>query len=257
VWCTLQTQASGRLHWAIATGFTLGLGVLLRTECAVMLPVIAFLVWYHGARGRWAQIAAIAAVTTLTVSVWTVRNYRTFNRLVVVSAVGGEALWISTTDWREWRMDDPELQRLVRGQDYVGQNEVLGREAVRRIAADPVAYVRYCLMRIPEFWISSHTSYLAGLSGSFRDYAARHAYARIGAKALLLTVDVALVALAAVGFALTRRTAAAALVATPIGVIALVHVFLYASPRYQVPLMPLLCVFAGAALDPALRSRAR
>jgi hypothetical protein len=222
-----------------------------------MLPAYAYFVWRDSVRRRRALVAAMLAATILTISVWTIRNYRTFHRLIVVTAVGGEALWISTTDWREWRMDDPELRRLVRGQDYVGQNAVLGRDAIRRIAADPLTYIRYCVIRIPEFWISSHTSYLAGLSGSFQDYAARRAYARIAAKAVMLTISVAVLALAAAGFVLTWRTAAAALVATPIVAIALVHVFLYASPRYQVPLLPLISVFAGVALDPAHRTRRR
>jgi len=257
VWAVMRTLNSDRLSWAIAAGASLGLAVLLRTECAVMLPIVGLLVWRGaGRRGLWLA-AALAAAASVTVSVWTIRNYRVFHQPIVVSASGGETLWISTTDWNEWRFDDPALQRLVAGQDFIGQNRVLGQDAMIRIARDPLRYLRYCVLRIPRFWISSHTSYLDGLTESYRTYLDRASYGRMAVKAVFLILNLSLLALAAAGIAKAWRSFDAWIVLTPIAAIAIVHVFLYASPRYQVPLLPLLCVFAGIALDRRLRPSRR
>lgn len=253
VWAVMQTLSSGRVAWAIVAGASFGLAVLLRTECAVMLPIFGLLVWWRAERrGLWLAVALTAAAS-LTVSLWTIRNYRVFHQPIVVSAAGGETLWISTTDWTEWHFDDPNLQRLVAGQDFVGQNRVLGEEAIVRIKRDPLSYLRYCVLRIPQFWISSHTSYLAGFTESYHTYLDRTAYGRVAVKAIFLILNLALLALAAAGIAKAWRSSDAWIVFTPIAAIAIVHVFLYASPRYQVPLLPLLCMFAGIAIDRPLR----
>ena len=67
-----------------------------------------------------------------------------------------------------------------------------------------------------------------------------------------MAVSLATIALAWWGVALAWRSGRrldTLFVAGPVAVIALVHVFLYASPRYQVPLLPLLIVFAAVSLD--------
>lgn len=257
VWAVMRTLTSGRIAWAIAAGASFGLAVLLRTECAVMLPVIGLIVWWRaGRRGFWLA-AALAAAASLTVSVWTIRNYRVFHQPIVVSAAGGETLWLSTTDWTDWHFDDPDLRRLVAGQDFIGQNHVLGRDAIARITRDPLTYLRYCVLRIPQFWISSHTSYLAGLTESYGTYLDRAAYGRVMVKAFFLILNLALLGLAAAGIAKAWRSLDAWIVLTPIAAIAIVHVFLYASPRYQVPLLPLLSVFAGIAIAGPLRPSRR
>jgi hypothetical protein len=251
----METIKGRRMAWAIAAGVSFGLTVLLRTECAVILPVIALLIWWREGRRGFALATAMTVAASLTVGVWTLRNYRVFHQPIVVAASGGETLWISTTDWTEWHVDDPVLRRLVAGQDFIGQNRVLGEDAKARIMRDPMRYLRYCAIRIPRFWISSHTSYVDGLDDTYGAYLARRDYARLGVKGALLVLNLALLGLAGLGLAWTRRSVDAWIVAIPIVAIALVHVFLYSSPRYQVPLLPLLSVFAGAAIERLRSSR--
>jgi 4-amino-4-deoxy-L-arabinose transferase-like glycosyltransferase len=257
VWTVIRTVSGGSFAWALAAGLSVGLAVLLRPECAVMLPIIGGVVWWRAPRrGLWLAMALTSAACA-TVGIWTIRNYRVFHQPIIVSAAGGETLWISTTDWTEWHFEDPALQRLVAGRDYIGQNQVLGREAIARIERDPLLYLTYCVRRIPQFWLSSHTSYVDGFGESYRAYLNRAAYGRVAVKAIFFLAHLVLLALAAAGIATAWRSVDAWIVLTPIAAIAIVHVFLYASPRYQVPLMPLLCVLAGIGIDRVIRPSRR
>jgi 4-amino-4-deoxy-L-arabinose transferase-like glycosyltransferase len=251
-------QRQPRITRAAMAGLALGVATLLRPECLLLLPLALIAIWWPGGGRRLAIALAVAIVACATIGVWTIRNYRVFHRPILVTAVGGEALWISTTGWDEWPTNDPELQALVAGLDYVGQNEVLGRVAMENIRRDPWQYAAYCLRRIPAFWITSHTTYVRGLSSTYRTYFDRSAYLRLGVKLTLLAISLASLALAAAGMWiawLTHRRWAALIVLMPIVTIAGVHVFLYASPRYQVPILPELLVFAAVSLDFILARR--
>jgi 4-amino-4-deoxy-L-arabinose transferase-like glycosyltransferase len=252
VWIAALAIRRDGMLWAAGAGFVLGLATLARTECVLILPLVVGTVWWRGGPRRIAVALVLAAVSCATIGVWTVRNYRVFHKPILVSAAGGEVLWLSTKGWMDWRRDDPELRRLVEGQDYVGQNEVLGREALRNIRRDPLGYAVSSLRRIPAFWLSSHTTYVNGLSESFRAYADRQAYARLFAKGALLAFSVAIVALGALGIVVvcrSRLTTEALLALAVIATIAAVHVVLYASPRYQIAILPLVSMFAAAAID--------
>lgn len=243
---------------AAIAGLALGVTTLLRPECVLLAPPALIAAWWPGGSRRAVAALAIALVAGSTIGVWTLRNYRVFHRPILVTAVGGEALWISTTGWDQWPTNDPELQALVAGLDYVEQNHVLGRVAIENIRRDPWQYAAYCLRRIPAFWITSHSTYIRGLSSTYRTYFDRGAYVRLGAKLMLLAISLASIALAVAGVRIAWRGGRrweTLIVLTPVVTIAVVHVFLYASPRYQVPILPLLLVFAAVSVDQMLERR--
>jgi len=254
VWLMIRAAHTARVASGAAAGLSLGVCALLRSECLVLIPLFPIVLWRCAPVRRLQIAVTMTALACATVGIWTVRNQRVFHEPIIVSAASGEILWIATQGWREWRFDDPELHRLVGGQDYVGQNRILGRVAIENIRQDPMRYLRYCLRRIPEFWISSHTSYVDGLNERFSAYARRGAYGRVMVKSVLLALDVAVLALAAAGIVNQRRIPDAWFILTPIVAIAVVHVFLYASPRYQVPILPLLFVFAGVTIAGSVTS---
>ena len=237
---------------AALAGFALGVTTLLRPECVLLVPLALLAIWWPGGSRRLVAALVVAVVAGLTIGVWTVRNYRVFGRPILVTAVGGNALWISTTGWDEWPSNDPELRALVQGLDYVAQNEVLGRAAIENIRRDPLQYAAYCLRRIPVFWISSHTTYIHGLSSRYLTYVERGQYLRLAAKLSLLGISLGSLALAGFGvFGAWRggRRRDTLLVLGPIVTIFVVHVFLYGSPRYQVPLLPLILVFTAVGVE--------
>lgn len=238
-------------RWAIA-GIVGGFCALQRAEALAALPLFAVLLLIAGDRRRIAASCTAFVLSAILVVVpWTIRNYQQFHRVVVVS-IGSEVLYLAARGWPQWQLDDPELVSLVRGRDYLGQNEVLGREAWRIITGDPIRFVRLCIRRIPVFWISSHTSYFSGFTQTYRTYWDARLYARVAVKVTLTLLNLLTVALGAWGAWLTCRRrqtrVAAAIVAIPIVVVAATHVIYYSSPRFSVPIMPFVLILASMAI---------
>lgn len=245
-------QLSSSRRWALA-GAVAGLAVLLREEILLLLPVlIGAGLWLAPNRVRLKHIAVLGLVTVLTVGVWTARNYVIFGRFILVSAHGGDTLWLSAKGWSEWQYDDAELIALTAGLDYVEQNEALRREGMRIIIDDPLGYLRTCVARLPDFWLTSHTTYLVGFQETFGTYYQREEYWRLAVKLLLFGINLAVITLASFGISTTMRPGGqpwpGVLLFLPIVVVAAVHFFLFATPRYQVPIMPFVLVFASVGV---------
>ncbi|MBZ5557758.1 MAG: glycosyltransferase family 39 protein [Acidobacteriia bacterium] len=245
----------------VPAGVALGALILLREEMILLLPAFAGLVWWKGRpRPAWPGIGAFVMATLVCVGAWTVRNYVLFHQPILISVHGGEQLWISAKGWSEWHFDDPELRRLVDGRSYVERNAAMQRDAIRIIMASPGQFLVYCFQRMPMLWISSHTTYIRGLTESFRSYYDRAAYTRIAIKAALFALQVAMLSLAAWGAMVARSRAvsplAAWMLAMPVVAVTAVHFIIFATPRYQVPALPFVLSFAALAAT-RLRSNRR
>jgi hypothetical protein len=192
--------------------------------------------------------------------VW--RNHRVVNQWAI-STGGGKALFVATYlpgDGRQVPAKRELMRRFLGAKDPITTAELkaqpmtplldriarkypelprdkalgkIGKENLREyLREQPLAYLR---MSAAKFW----NMFERGSSPYMRDWGwvAYH-------RALLL--------LGIAGFALLayqRRTRwAALLLASPIACIAVLGTILLAVPRRQVPLIPLICVFAGAAL---------
>jgi 4-amino-4-deoxy-L-arabinose transferase-like glycosyltransferase len=236
----------------VLPGIALGALILLREEMILLMPAFAGLVWWKARpRPTWTGIAAFVLATIVCVGAWTVRNYVLFRQPILISVHGGEQLWISAKGWSEWHFDDPDLRRLVDGRSYVDRNAAMQRDALRIIAESPGRFLGFCFQRMPMLWISSHTTYIRGLTESFRMYLDRGAYARVAAKAGLFAIQLAILALAAQGAFLARRATESSLAAwmlvMPIAAITAVHFIIFATPRYQIPALPFVLSFAALA----------
>jgi hypothetical protein len=191
---------------------------------------------------------------------WVVRNWRTFHRFIPVSAHDGDTLWISTKGWQDWHMDDPELQALARGRDYIQQEDAMRDAAVRDIKAHPLQFVATRLRQFPDFWFSSHTGNVRGLSDSFAAYRARRALTPLVVKLALLVANTGVIAAGLFGMLralLRERTPAVWLMASPIAVITGIHLLLFATARYQVAMMPFVIAFAGTLAPRAPEAQPR
>jgi hypothetical protein len=193
---------------------------------------------------------------------WTIRNYRLFHRVILVSAHDGDTLWISVKGWREWRFGDPELQALVRGLDYLEESDALKQAALREIADHPLRVAWTRLSRFPDFWLTGHTSNIAGVTDSVQTYWRRGAYGPVAVKAVLLALNLSLIGLGLIGGVRAVTSAALSrpdvlLLATPIVCIAAVHLVLFAAPRYQIPMMPFVLAFGAWLGRGAFESAAR
>lgn len=241
----IQTVSS----FAVA-GAVMGLTILIREEAILLaIPFAGLILWVVPSRWGMARALVFLLAASLLVSGWTIRNYVHFRQVILVTAHGGDTLWISNKGWTEWNSDDPELRALVKGLTYVEQSDVLRRAAIREISAEPMQYLMTRARRFPDFWLSSHATYIVGLTGSFRQYYAASDHGRVALKLVLLAANCVLILLAFAGVILWIRGIAMqmrlAWFLVPIIGIATVHFFLFAAPRYLVPILPFLAVFAA------------
>jgi 4-amino-4-deoxy-L-arabinose transferase-like glycosyltransferase len=252
--------------WAIP-GVTLGALVLTRPEyqaiCVVFAALVAWRLWRDtSVRRAVSGVAVLAACAAVVVIPWMARNHAEVGQWTV-STGGGKALFVATflpgdgrqvptkrelmrrflgakdpitTPELKAQPMTPLLDRVARKYPDLPRDKALGRigkENLRTYLSDqPLAYLR---MSAAKFW----NIFNRGSSPYMRDWG-WVAYHR------------ALLVLAIVGFVLlvlrppTRW--AALLLASPIACIAVLGTILLAVPRRQVPLMPLVCVFAGVAV---------
>jgi hypothetical protein len=117
--------------------------------------------------------------------------------------------------------------------------------------ASPGQFLVYCVQRMPMLWISSHTTYIRGLTGSFRMFLDQGEYARVMVKAALFAVQLLILLLAVLGAWHARRASqsslAAWMLAMPIAAVTAVHFVIFATPRYQIPAVPFVLSFAALA----------
>ncbi len=250
VWAMILAIESRTPKAWVFAGISSGLMVLLRAE-ALMIGVLGsvFVLWYGEKRHKMRNLLVFAAVLVLTIGVWTARNYIVFNEVILVSANGGKALWISTVGWSEWHFDDERYRSVVQGLSGLEAGRVLQREGLKNILGDPVHYLRLCFERVIPFWIGSHTLYIAGFSDSFQAYYARGAHAQLFVKGTILLLNTSLIVLAfggALASLLNKRDERylRGICLNPIVAIATVHFFLFATSRYQVPILPFILMFS-------------
>jgi hypothetical protein len=251
----------------IVPGLLLGALILTRPEYQAISVVFAALVAWRtwrdaGPRRAALAVAVMAACAGLVVAPWMARNHRVVHQWTV-STGGGKALFVATflpgdgrqvptkrelmrrflgakdpitTPELKAQPMTPLLNRVARKYPDLPRDKALGRigkENLRRyLREQPLAYLG---MSAAKFW----NIFERGSSPYMRDWG-WVAYHRI----LMLLGLAGFLVLAA------RRATrwSALLLGSPVACIAVLGTILLAVPRRQVPLMPLVCVFAAAAI---------
>ncbi|HZR26882.1 MAG TPA: glycosyltransferase family 39 protein [Vicinamibacterales bacterium] len=251
LWSVADAWECPGLYRCIRTGIVMGVAVLLREEfLAVFGAVAALTIWRSTTTRSVVGVATVALVALMTIAPWTIRNYRTFGRVIPVSAHGGDTLYLSVKGWTEWHFGDPELQRLSAMDDYLAQSDALRAAAFDEIRAHPLTVAARRLVRFPDFWLSSHTANVSGIGDAWETYLAEGHYGILSIKFVLLVINCAAIAFGIVGLVRAARRASVdragiLLLATPIAVIAAVHLVLFSAPRYQLPLLPFVLAGVG------------
>jgi 4-amino-4-deoxy-L-arabinose transferase-like glycosyltransferase len=254
VWITLEAMTRQTWYAWAGAGIAFGLAALLREETlAIVALVVGWIGWSRPGAFVWRRLALLAVALVLTVGAWTARNYLVLHELVPVSANGGKTIWISAAGWSEWHFDDPTYKALTQGLTDLQRDHVLRREGIKKIVADPGHYLRLCLERIPQFWVGSHTTYLTGFTRSFGEYYRQGAVEKVLVKAVLLAANFGLLMLAVWGTWVSlsqdrRRRDLILICLCPVIAIAAVHFFLFATSRYQIPVLPFMFIFSAVGL---------
>jgi Dolichyl-phosphate-mannose-protein mannosyltransferase len=249
-------------------GALFGALILTRPEYqAITVVFAAFAAWRVWRDRSWrpaiASAAVLLAAAALVVAPWTIRNVIVLDRVVPVTTGGEKSLFVATYlpgDGRQVPTKRELMRRLLGAQDPITTDELraqpmedlldrvarrypdlprsealgrIGRENFRKYVSEQP--LDYAWMSVRKFW----NMWERGSSPYMRDWG-WNAYHK-----LLLLLGIA-------GFVLLVRAAAtryaALLFAVPIAAISALGTVLLAVPRRQVPLIPLVCVFAAVAV---------
>jgi hypothetical protein len=249
-------------------GLLFGALILTRPEYqAVTVVFAAFAAWRVWRDRSWrlavASTAVLLAGAVLVVAPWTIRNYVVLDKVVPVTTGGGKALFVATYlpgDGRQVPTKRELMRRFLGAEDPITTDELkaqpmntlldrvarkypdmprdealgrIGRENLRKyLTEQPGAYIEMSALKFWNMWERGSSPYM-------RDWGWN-----VYHKALLV--------LGIAGFVLlVRRRAtryAALLLAVPIAAMSVLGTILLAVPRRQVPLMPLVFVFAAVAV---------
>ncbi|MBA3640362.1 MAG: hypothetical protein M3541_00740 [Acidobacteriota bacterium] len=113
------TRSGGALM--IAAGLLAGSAVLIRPGMLFFLPLVAL--WFVRRR-QWSLALAFCVAATVVVAPWTLRNARTYGRLVLVASEGGVTFWTGN-------------HPLARGEGDLAANPDLKRAEIAFRAAHP------------------------------------------------------------------------------------------------------------------------
>lgn len=259
IWCSVRFYQRPTWLNAVFFGVSAGLASLTKAVALLYIPTYLAIFWLSQRFGRARRdseqpklslltAAIVVATMALTISPWTIRNYRVSGHFVPVSTGLSDAFLrgyvFSRTEFatlqkppytdgeNEVNADFNQLcaaEGAVWEKDAVQTEQILGRAAKARLLADPAAFVRKSFVGIFTFWYemtSLKTSLVAGL--------------------LALAGWI----LALVGFGRARREQRPQwLFIAPMLYLNAFLAVLLALGRYSVPVLPCLMVVAAFGID--------
>lgn len=252
--------------WLAATGLLLGLGALVRSILWLFAPVLSlfvFLVWPAAMRKRVAVAAVPLVLFMLTLAPWTYRNTRLQKTFTVVDVMGGrnammgnyehtplERNWATISivqgdkQWfRVLQKETPGYSELTQGQI----DKLAMKHGMRFASAHPLLTLQRDAVRFFNFWQLERTLPAGMVQGVFGDVP----------KAVL--IPAALLICGAYAFALFAGIFGAvfvppverrfhSLLGLTIVFPCVIHTLIFAHARYHLPIVPILIVYAAAAV---------
>jgi hypothetical protein len=224
---------------AAAVAFTLA--DLTRPSLDLVFPAIIFAATFATAKPSFPVIARRLAIFALVycalMSGWWLHNYQKYHRFVRLNLGGGVTMFLENNEQfhRDWsKLDWGKLFAPFAGiSDPVERDTAMRSAAITYIAADPVRWLGAVVDRATLFFTPSDLFYSR--------------FQRVAA-AILVTIMIG-GALAALGFrALWRRQLPLWI---PVAFLTALHLCFHATPRYRLPLDPLLIILASGALAAA------
>jgi hypothetical protein len=253
---TLQADAGGRARAAAVAGVLWGLATLTRELALYLVPIVAVwmlrpggdaagraLEWLRPFRARLARAAALVLACVLTVAPWTLRNALVFGSFIPVSTMGGLNLWQGNTT-----LTHLEIYKVLATKGGpIEQDRYCRSRAWQEIAArQPTWIVQKLASEMPEFW-KAGSEVLDHLLG--RQACGPLSRASLVTLELLLLVPyLVLLALFLVGLVRLRLGGGASLLLLLLAAYNAAHVVAYATPRFRLPVMPVLFLVAAALL---------
>jgi 4-amino-4-deoxy-L-arabinose transferase-like glycosyltransferase len=240
----LRSDAAGATTAAAAGGALWGLATLTRELTLYLAPFALLWLLRRGPRRPALRRASTFALgLALTLLPWTVRNAIVFHAFIPVSTMGGSNLWQGNVP-----LTHLEIHAALGGiEDPVERDRKARKLAWEVIRARQPGWIFEKLReQMPEFWKAG---------SEILDHAVSRAPCRplsaTEQKALEVVVVgpyLAVLALSLVGLARARPSAGAVLLLVLLAAWNMAHVAAYATTRFRLPLLPVLFLFAAAAM---------
>jgi 4-amino-4-deoxy-L-arabinose transferase-like glycosyltransferase len=272
LWATVVCIDSKRVRAVAVAGGLAGLTILCK---AVVLPLgiglVAIFYWRaESVRSFTGRALVYVLVLFVVVLPWTIRNYRTFDAVIPVSAGIGAGLWMGSdpvsrgswpmsleTERKIWESAGIASLLHPYGMYEVKTDRLLREKGMTRIAEHPIHYLWLTATRMFDFWIgnsfylvSSDQGFVQGFMGDAADRGWLVATYSV-AKRLLLIPGLVLLALWSAWSHRSRWREFLPLYIFPIGLMLGYIPFTVEAGRYALPVLPCLMVLSVAVLTQA------
>jgi len=241
VWLLVRTlESSGRAAraWAFAAGVALGLGALTR-GVLLLYPLALIPVWLWARRGSGRALLAVVAGFVLTLGPWTLRNERALHAFVPVATQGGLTLWAGNHPVNGWifgLIPDDATTRSVAGLPEAEASSRLAAATARDLAFHPGRIPKLLALKTLFFWAPVDWEILPRY-GTFNP-----------TYTFELIWSVILVWLLWRAHDARARVRDAWPLWLPIAYLFVLAMVFYGSPRFRLPVEPLLTLGAAAGL---------
>jgi 4-amino-4-deoxy-L-arabinose transferase-like glycosyltransferase len=246
-----------RPGWALAalTGLAFGAAALTREIALLVAGLCAgWWVWTAQAQRRreaFVRGAFVLGIALLVVLPWTARNYRLFGRLVPVSTIG----WFAAAEGNSlesprWLLRKGPVQRAFHRDYFLLRDEnkrldLARRHALERIGAEqPTWLVKKTIRNLALLLNPDSVLRMKIRRGAYGDQPPPVVRALLAAS---IPSYLALATAGVLGIAAASGPGRRSLPCLVLGAVALLHVLTNATPRFRLPWLPLLAVYASHA----------
>lgn len=243
---------------AVLCGVAFGLAALARTTMLPFLVLLMLLPLLPAWRKHLRTHLVIALIALAVSSVWTVRNALVSGRFVAVAAGSGLNLLFGTIEtsitgtrywtgsgWTGQQREIPVFQA-DEALPEVDRDRARARRAIVRIIADPLGWLVVRAKQYPKLFVDTGTYVLDPVGNADRQPEARLRPLALTIKVVFILGNLLVMGLAAYGiFHVRARFVSLGHIALFPLYLLVIHLPLWIEPRYSLPVMPLVAIFAA------------
>jgi len=243
-----KAMKSKEVGWYALSGIFMGLATLCRSV-TLLFPFFLYLTFLFSPskKREFVRISIFLLFTIVTIVPWTIRNYVRFNAFIPTEIQGGRNLWVgsyfpsdgllpySTTSDQEYENpeDKEAYNKIGRGLSPIEADKAYSSEAIKNILNNPSGYSRLCVQKFERFWF-----WIPGGVEVLKPYPKIKWGVTIVYCLVLLSAGLGLW----VGLRENWRDKLPLLAI--ILYFTIMHTLLFAIPRYRLPIMPYVLIFA-------------
>jgi len=232
-------------------GLIAGYLCLVRSEFVLFMPILFLIIAKNGQKPK--HLIIIFIIMCSIISIWSMRNYKAFGKFVLISTHYGDTLWISTwkEEWLEWQEKEPFIS-LTEGLNQIDSSVVLFKAGINNIKEYPFVYLKMCAKRLYRFWLTGHSNVFYFMADSLKNYIIKKEYFIALLKIVMLFFNMGIIIFGFFGVKLAYRNVKnnnlLHYLLMPMLFLIILHFFTFATPRYSIPIMPFVIVFASYAM---------